>query len=167
MRHYFLLQVNVQAVTVQVVNDERLADNDRFPLALEEDNSYHAVPGSNCQCAVQHGGQTPRIRATPWESTSTGRAPTVCSQRHQTPSHVTIGTANCPGYTPSKRYIVSVLPWHTSAAEPHQRPDPLYHKRRTWLSIVKRQVVDSQLPGTHRPDHLPGLRGQSANQRRL
>ena len=32
------------------------------------------------------------------------------------PSSVTISAANCPAYVPTKNYMVSVLPWHSSAA---------------------------------------------------
>ncbi len=112
----FLFQVNAQALTVQVVNDKGSPITTGFRWLLEEDNSYHAVPGVNTPNAPYSTAANAKNPSyTLGVNIHKSHAPTVCSGDTKTSSHVTIGAGNCPGYTPTKRYIVSVLPWHTSA----------------------------------------------------
>jgi hypothetical protein len=65
-------------------------------------NIHHSHAPTVCAGDTAPANNTDTFPATPVTPAGTGAAT------------VTISTSNCPGYDPTKRYIVSVLPWHTS-----------------------------------------------------
>ena len=116
-----------QDVTVTVQDDAGRPLRSGFRWLLEEDNSYVTTPGVPTPSAPRG--------AVPGDPSYTlavnihhSHAPTVCSGDTQPanaanppppapvpgPSFVNINPSSCPGYDSAKRYIVSVLPWHTS-----------------------------------------------------
>lgn len=118
-------------VTVTVVDDSGLPVQNGFRWLVEEDNTYGSVPGMptpNAPLGVIPGDPSYTLGVNIHRS----HAPTVCAgdtaPANETTVYptaavvlagpaaatVTITGANCPGYTPLRKYIVSVLPWHTS-----------------------------------------------------
>jgi hypothetical protein len=121
-------------IAVRVVDDAGNPVANGFRWLLEEDNSYGAVPGRPTPNAAQ-GAVPGNPSYTLGVNIHRSHAPVVCagdtapgneaadSTIVATPGAdvVTIGAVSsdgtlCPGYTSSKKYIVSVLPWHTSPA---------------------------------------------------
>ncbi len=118
-------------VTVTVVDDSGQPVQNGFRWLLELDNSYNAQPGvlsPNADLGAVPGDPSFTLGVNIHHS----HAPVVCdgdtapaNNANTFPAAsvplagpgaatVTIGAANCPGYNPAQRYMVSVLPWHTS-----------------------------------------------------
>src|SRR5262245_6966385 len=119
-------------VAVSVVDDSGQPIVSGFRWQLEDDNSYGikktdrngpwagpAAPGA----PSLPGTPSPNANWVPGGANPThtlsvnihkSHSPTVCVGDTQTAPSVVIDTTNCPDYSLSRNYILSVLPWHTA-----------------------------------------------------
>jgi hypothetical protein len=118
-----------QDVKVSVQDDQGQPIASGFRWLLEEDNSYVTTPGvatPNAAMGAVPGDPSYTLAVNVHHS----HAPVVCAGDTQPanaadpppaapvpgPSFVVIDASNCPGFSSTKRYLVSVLPWHTTPA---------------------------------------------------
>ena len=115
-------------VRVTVQNDLGQPLGNGFRWILEEDNSYGAVPGVASPNAASGPSYTLGVNIhhshsltvcvgdTATANNANTFPPTPVTMAGPAASSVTISTANCSGFDPTKKYLVSVLPWHTSSS---------------------------------------------------
>jgi hypothetical protein len=114
-------------VTVSVRDDNGLPISNGFRWLLEEDGSYGAVPGVASPNSAVPGNPSFTLGVNIHHS----HARTVCAgdtapannadtfpptplvDAGPSAASVTITASNCPGFDASKKYLVSVLPWHS------------------------------------------------------
>ncbi|MBI5496162.1 MAG: hypothetical protein HY904_14160 [Deltaproteobacteria bacterium] len=118
-------------IKVTVMDETGALVTNGFRWLLEEDNSYGARPGVLSPSAPL-GAEPGDPSFTLGVNIHRSHAPTVCAGDTAPANGVvtfpptpavlagpgaavaTIDTDNCPGYDPARKYMVSVLPWHTS-----------------------------------------------------
>jgi hypothetical protein len=101
--------LHAQSITVNVVDDNGSPITNGFRWLLEEDNTFFVTPGVANPSPGNPASHTLGVNI------HRSHAPVVCSGDTAS-SSVTIsnGVGGCV-INPAKRYMVSVLPWHSSA----------------------------------------------------
>ena len=106
MAAVFLTEASTHAFTVHVVDDDGKPITTGFRWLVEEDNTFQVNPGTATPSPGKPGSHTLSVNI------HRSHSPVVA--KGNTGHHSPGGTATI-NVDPSKRYFISILPWHTSA----------------------------------------------------